>query len=97
MEVARTRSKAFEKVLHRALEVRPRSESFGITHANVPEEAEELVQLLQDHYPELPKPWIAEVNPALGFHVGPGALCINWIEKEGLDKEPKKGISRWLP
>ena len=96
MEVARTRSKAFEKVLHRALEVRPRSEYFGITHANVPDQADELIQHLQESFPELPKPWIAEVNPALGFHVGPGALCINWIEKEGLEEEQKKGLNRWL-
>ncbi|MBG0786680.1 MAG: DegV family protein [Anaerolineaceae bacterium] len=96
MEVARTKSKAFEKVLHRALEIRPRSEYFGITHANVPDQANELIQILQQHYPDLPKPWVTEVNPALGFHVGPGALCINWIEKEGLDEEPKKGLNRWL-
>ncbi len=92
MEIARTRSKAFEKVMQRALEVRPRSEYFGITHANVPDQADELIQHLQEHYPDLPKPWVTEVNPALGFHVGPGALCINWIEKEGLDEEPKKGF-----
>lgn len=96
MEIARTRSKAFEKVMQRALEVRPRSEYFGITHANVPDQADELIQHLQEHYPDLPKPWVAEVNPALGFHVGPGALCINWIEKEGLVEEPKKGFNRWL-
>lgn len=97
MEVARTRNKAFEKVLHRALEVRPRSEFFGITHADIPDQVDELIDHLQTSYPDLPKPWVAEVNPALGFHVGPGALCINWIEKEGLDDEPKKGLSRWLP
>ncbi len=97
MEVARTRNKAFEKVLHRALEVRPRSEFFGITHADIPDQVDELIDHLQTSYPDLPKPWVAEVNPALGFHVGPGALCINWIEKEGLDEEPKKGLSRWLP
>jgi fatty acid-binding protein DegV len=97
MEVARTRNKAFEKVHHRALEVRPRSEFFGITHADIPDQVDELIDHLQTSYPDLPKPWVAEVNPALGFHVGPGALCINWIEKEGLDEEPKKGLSRWLP
>jgi DegV family protein with EDD domain len=97
MEVARTKSKAFIKVLQRALNVRPRSEYFGITHANVPEQVEKLIQHLHDHYPDLPTPWVTEVNPALGFHVGPGALCINWIEKEGLEEEPKKGLSRWLP
>lgn len=96
MEVARTRSKAFEKVLQRALEVRPRSEYFGISHANVPDQADELIQHLHEYFPDLPKPWVTEVNPALGFHVGPGALCINWIEKEGLDEEPKKGLNRWL-
>lgn len=97
MEVARTKSKAFEKVLHRALEVRPRAEQFGITHAGAPDQANELIRALKDKYPDLPRPWVAEVNPSLGFHVGPGALCINWIEKEGLEEEPKKGLSKWLP
>lgn len=97
MEAARTKSKAFEKVLHRALEIIPRAEVFGITHANVPDQVEKLVAQLKADYPDLPEPWIEEVNPALGFHVGPGALCINWIEKEGLAEEAKKGISKWLP
>jgi hypothetical protein len=56
-----------------------------------------LITILNDAYPDLPNPWVTEVNPALGFHVGPGALCINWIEKEGLEEEPKKGLSKWLP
>lgn len=97
MDVARTKSKAFEKVLHRALEVRPRSEYFGITHADIPDQVDSLIQQLQDHFPELPKPWVTEVNPALGFHVGPGALCINWIDKEGFEEKTKKGLNRWLP
>jgi DegV family protein with EDD domain len=97
MEVARTRSKAFDKVAHRALAVRPRAAQFGITHANVPNQVDKLITILNDAYPDLPNPWVTEVNPALGFHVGPGALCINWIEKEGLEEEPKKGLSKWLP
>ena len=97
MEVARTKSRAFNKVLQRALDVRPRSEYFGITHANAPDQVDTLIQHLHDHYPDLPTPWVTEVNPSLGFHVGPGALCINWIDKEELEEEPKKGLSRWLP
>lgn len=94
MEIARTRSKAFEKVVHTALEAVPHSELFGITHANVPDQAKELVGQLRQAHPEMAPPLIAEVTPALGVHVGPGALCINWICQPDYHEEKKKGLQR---
>lgn len=80
MDIARTKSKAFKKVLQTALEAIPHADLFGITHANVPEQVEELIRQIKERLPSFTEPWVSEVTPALGVHVGPGALCINWIE-----------------
>jgi len=95
MEIARTKSKAFEKVLDMAMEVVPHAELFGITHANVPDQAQALMAQLQQTFPDMAPPLMAEVTPALGVHVGPGALCINWICQPDYHEE-KKVWQRWL-
>ena len=96
MEIARTKSKAFQKVLEVAMEKFPRAELFGITHADALGQVNELVQKLTQTYPDLPDPYVSAVTPALGAHVGPGAVCINWIES-ATDAEPeRKGLRRWL-
>jgi len=83
MEIARTLNKAFDRVLHTAIEAIPKAEIFGITHANVPEQVKRLVALLKEKFPSMPEPLISDVTPALGVHVGPGALCFNWVESSG--------------
>ncbi len=96
MEVARTKSKAFDRVLQTALDAVPHAEIFGITHANVPDQVDSLVNQLKKALPDKPDPWISEVTPALGVHVGPGALCVNWIESSEHFDEEKKGWRRWF-
>jgi len=96
MEIARTKRKAFTKVLSVAMEKYPSSELFGITHANAPEQVNELMQKLKQAYPDLPEPFISAVTPALGAHVGPGALCVNWIESAIKQEPEKKGLRKWL-
>ncbi len=96
MEIARTKGKAFERVLRTAVANVPYAEAFGITHAAVPEQVDELVRQLKMIIPGLPDPIVSEVTPALGTHVGPGALCINWIESLTHVKSEKKGIRKWL-
>ena len=94
MEVARTKRKAFERVLRTAIKNSPKADRFGITHADVPDQVEELIDQLRLEFPNMPEPMVSEVTPALGVHVGPGGLCINWIENcEYLESE-KKGIRR---
>jgi len=96
MEIARTKSKAFDRVLKTAVENIPYAESFGITHAAVPDQVDELISRLKGMIPGLPEPWVEEVTPALGVHVGPGALCINWIECEAHAECGKKGLMKWF-
>jgi len=98
MEIARTKNKAFERVLNTAVENLPYADLFGITHANVPDQVEELVRRLKEMIPSLQDPMVSEVTPALGVHVGPGSLCVNWIECEAHHQEKeKKGLRKWLP
>lgn len=98
MEIARTKSKAFEKVLQTAVDNIPYAELFGITHANVPDQVEELIRRLKKIIPTLPDPMVNEATPALGVHVGPGSLCVNWIESSAHHEEPgKTGFRKWLP
>ena len=97
MEIARTKRKAFERVLHTATRVVPISDFFGITHANVPDQVEELLLQLKKIYPDMPEPLISEVTPSLGVHVGPGSLCFSWIESPEHYESEKKGIWQWLP
>ena len=97
MEVARTKRKAFERVLKTAIKAVPVADMFGITHANVPDQVEELVHQLKEEYPDMPEPLVSDVTPSLGVHVGPGSLCVNWIESCEHYEAEKKGIWRWLP
>lgn len=82
MEIARTKNKAFQRVLDKALEIARGAELVGITHANVPDQVQMIIDELKEAYPNMPEPLVSDVTPALGVHVGPGALCLNWIESE---------------
>jgi DegV family protein with EDD domain len=97
MEIARTSSRAFERVLNTALENFPYAEIYGVTHANVPDQVETLIRRFKEIAPGLPEPMVSEVTPTLGTHVGPGALCVNWIESVAHHEEEKKGFRKWLP
>jgi DegV family protein with EDD domain len=81
MDIVRTRKKAFERVVNVAKQIAPQSKFFGISHANVPDQVEELIKQLKQAIPDLIEPMVSEVTPALGTHVGPGALCLNWLPK----------------
>lgn len=97
MEIARTKSKAFEKVLNIALEKYPNAELFGISHANVPEQVNTLIEKLKEAYPDMPEPLVSGVTPSLGAHVGPGSVCVNWLEASLPDEPEKTGLRKWLP
>lgn len=82
MEVVRTKGKAFLRVLEKAKEIAPNAILFGITHAQMYEQVEEILSMLKEHFPGLPHPLVSEVTPALGTHLGPGALCLSWITQD---------------
>lgn len=97
MEIASTKNKAFQKVLAVAMEKFPRADLFGLTHANNPDQVNELVQKLTEAYPDLPSPMVSAVTPILGVHVGPGTVCVNWVERATAVEPEKKGLGKWFP
>ncbi|MDY6847116.1 MAG: hypothetical protein SVP52_08280, partial [Chloroflexota bacterium] len=56
LEIARTRNKAFMKVLQTAVDNIPYATLFGITHANVPDQVEKLIKKLKEIIPGFGKP-----------------------------------------
>jgi fatty acid-binding protein DegV len=96
MEIARTKRKAFDRVVNTAVKNIPYAEAFGITHAGVPDQLADLVKKLKEMIPNLPDPLVSQTTPALGVHVGPGTLCINWIECEAHAECGKKGLFQFF-
>ena len=81
-DIARVRTfkKAVQKIVELTHEQAP-LERLAILHSNAPERAEQLKALLQDIAPK-DYTVIADVNPALGTHVGPGAIGVATVQKE---------------
>ncbi len=96
MEMVRTKGKAYKRVRSAALDHLPQSVLFGITHANVPAQAAQLIKELNQAYPDSPSPLLSETTPALGTHVGPGTLCIVWTENSFRQTLEEKGLAKWL-
>jgi len=55
-------------------------ENLALVHANAKERAEGLWDRLSHHLPGADAPLITEVTPAIGAHVGPGALGLVCVE-----------------
>jgi fatty acid-binding protein DegV len=49
-------------------------EELALLHANAREKAEALWEQFQHLVPELQRPFVVEVTPAIGAHVGPGGV-----------------------
>lgn len=96
MEIARTARRAFDRIVHAAIENFRNAESFGITHAGVYEQVETVIQKLKAQFPLMPEPIVSEVTPVLGVHVGPGALCMNWLESQEYFESKRKGLLKWF-
>ena len=96
MEIARTVGKAFERIIQTALENFPHADMFGITHADVPDQVGVLIRRLKEEFPDLPEPIVSEVTPVIGVHVGPGALCLNWLESTEFFESKKRGLIKWF-
>ncbi|MCJ7695827.1 MAG: DegV family protein [Anaerolineaceae bacterium] len=96
MEIARTIKRAFDKVVSIGLQYAPEAEFIGITHADAEEQVEELITRLKSACPNCVDPLINVVTPSLGSHVGPGALCISWIDRKEHHESDKKGLPKWF-
>ncbi len=79
----RTMNKALDKAIEMMKEVVKEQTPLRIAihHANVPHEAEKLLEKLINSFPEntISEGVIAEVSPVIGTHIGPGALGIAFM------------------
>ncbi len=69
----RTRKRAIKKMQAMAAEYRP-FERIAILHVNAPEAAVALREQSENLFPEGETPVIQDVSPAIGVHLGPGAV-----------------------
>jgi DegV family protein with EDD domain len=87
MEMVRTRKKSFKRLKQLAKEFGT-PEVIGITHANAPDQVQELIEEINGFCPEQ-VPLINITTPVLGTHVGPGTVCIVCIKEDLTNPEPK--------
>ena len=78
---ARTFAKALAKLQAAVRESAP-IDSLSVLHATSPQMAEQLAEDLRDLLSADRKPFIARFGPALGVHVGPGAVGIGLLRNE---------------
>ena len=78
---ARTFAKALAKLQAAVRESAP-IDSLSVLHATSPQMAEQLAEDLGDLLSADRKPFIARFGPALGVHVGPGAVGIGLLRNE---------------
>lgn len=89
VEEVRTWAKAIEK-LYEFVELFPRIEQLAIMHGGVLGEAEGLLRRIEIFFPRH-KALITPYGPAVGAHLGPGALGV--AVYEGQERRPRRG--RW--
>lgn len=73
MELVRTKAHALARVIELVQELGP-LEEVGIVHANIPERARALREKIAGFIPASKEPWIVDITPVIGVHVGPAAL-----------------------
>ncbi|MFD4444625.1 DegV family protein [Nocardia sp. NPDC058519] len=76
-EKVRTRSRAYAKLVAAAVEAAASDgAALGIQHLGAPEVAENIATQLREQLPEVRELYVAEFGPALGVHLGVGALGV---------------------
>jgi len=76
----RTQGRATERMMAWLIEYAP-LEKLAIVHAGVQQEAEEMLERIKHHLPNTEIP-IMQITPALGAHLGVGALGFACVTKE---------------
>jgi DegV family protein with EDD domain len=76
-EKVRTRSRAYAKLVAAAVEAAAADgAALGIQHLGAPEAAEHIAAQLREQLPQVQELYVAEFGPALGVHLGVGALGV---------------------
>ncbi|MFD6103076.1 DegV family protein [Nocardia salmonicida] len=76
-EKVRTRSRAYAKLVAAAVDAAASDgAALGIQHLGAPEAAENIAAQLREQLPEVRELYVAEFGPALGVHLGVGAVAV---------------------
>lgn len=81
LERVRTRKKALERLVSMVNDLGP-LEQLAVVHTHAPRRAEALRHQAQHLFPREEAPLSAEVTPAIGAHVGPGAVGLVAMRKD---------------
>lgn len=85
---ARGRKRALNRLFEEMerLDVNPRGQRVGISHAHAAAEAQRMADYLRSHYGAA-EVVVGEIGPVIGSHVGPGCVSIFFEGPEGRDKK----------
>jgi DegV family protein with EDD domain len=77
---ARTRSKAYAKMVELMLEKNPAHKpiKIAVTHVAVPDQAETLLDMVKQVF-DCEETLISQLSPVLGVHTGPGLVGVNFF------------------
>jgi len=79
MDMVRTRASGMARVINLVKELGP-LEQLGIVHANAPERAREIHHQASHLFPPGKEPWVVDITPVIGVHVGPGAVGLAVVQ-----------------
>ena len=79
MDMVRTRASGVRRVV-RLIENLGSLEQLGIVHSNAPERAQEIRRLASHLFPPGSQPWVVDITPVIGTHVGPGAVGLAAVQ-----------------
>ena len=79
MDMVRTRARGMARVIHLVEALGP-LEQLGIVHANAPEKAQEIHRLVSHLIPPGLEPWVVDITPVIGAHIGPGAVGLAVVQ-----------------
>ncbi|MHC1787725.1 MAG: DegV family protein [Christensenellales bacterium] len=76
--------KAMKAMVDKTAELieRPEEQEIIILQGDVPEEAEQLKQMLLQRVPQIKSVFIQIIGPVIGSHAGPGTLAVSFMGKE---------------
>ncbi len=92
MDIVRTRQHADKKVMDLVMDL-GEIEQIGFVHSNALPDLERLMDNLKMAHPDINEYIVSDVTPAIGAHVGPGAICVSAITKD-VPHEQKSTVSR---
>jgi DegV family protein with EDD domain len=84
MDMVRTRASGMARVIYLVEALGP-IERLGILHSNAPEKAQQIRRQASHLFPPGKEPWVVDITPVIGTHVGPGAVGLAVVQAAKAD------------